>query len=149
MNRMFVLLLQFSVLGLLVLSVAGCSGGNAMASTQGADGTTVKVTLNSFKITPNITTIPAGKVTFKATNIDVVSHEMLVIPTINGKADLPYNKAIARVFEDQIQSLGEVPEIEGGTPGEVVLDLKPGTYLLICNLIAHYESGMRTLITVK
>jgi uncharacterized cupredoxin-like copper-binding protein len=148
MKRMFTLLLQFSVLGLLVLSVAGCSSGNAMASTKGADGTTVKVSLVSFKITPDITTIPAGKVTFKATNIDSVKHEMLVIPTLTG-INLPYNKAISRVFEDKIQSMGEVAEIEGGTSGEVSLDLKPGTYVLICNLVAHYESGMHTLITVK
>lgn len=147
--KMLKVLLQMSVLGLLVLSVAGCGGGNASASTQGVKQNVVNVTLNSFVITPDITTVPAGSVTFKAKNIDVVTHEMLVIPTVNGKIDLPYNKAISRVFEDKIESLGEVPEIEGGTSGEVTLDLKPGTYLLICNLVAHYESGMRTLITVK
>ncbi len=148
MGRIMKVVLMASMLSLLVLAVAGC-GGNVAASTKGAKATNVNVTLVSFVITPDVTTIPAGKVTFHAKNIDVVEHEMLVIPVMKGALDLPYDKTIARVPEDKINSLGEVPEIEGGANGEVTLDLAPGTYLLICNLVGHYDSGMHTLLTVN
>jgi uncharacterized cupredoxin-like copper-binding protein len=148
MKGMLKVLIQASMLGLLVLTAAGC-GGNAAASTQGAKQSTVNVTLTSFVITPDVTTVPAGKVTFKAKNTDTINHEMLVLPVVNSAFQPPYDKTISRIPEDKIESLGEVADIESGTSGEVTLDLKPGTYLLFCNLVAHYESGMHVILTVK
>lgn len=149
MKRVLKVVMLGSLLSLLVLAVAGC-GGNAAASTQGAQGSTVNVQLVSFSVTPDKTTVPTGKVTFKTKNIDTISHEMLVIPLPSGKLDtMPYDHTISRIPEDKIESLGEVPETEGGKTGELTLDLAPGTYLLFCNITAHYESGMHAVITVK
>ncbi|MBX0326489.1 cupredoxin domain-containing protein [Oscillochloris sp. ZM17-4] len=149
MKRLLKTVIMASMLGLMVLAVAGC-GGNASAGPVAPKESTVNVELVSFSVTPDVTTVPAGKVTFRAKNVDVVTHEMLVVPIVNAAAALtmPYDKTISRIPEDKITSLGEIPEIDGGTSGEVTLDLAPGTYILFCNLVSHYESGMHTVLTV-
>ncbi|NNJ09031.1 copper resistance protein [Chloroflexales bacterium ZM16-3] len=150
MKQVLKTVLMVSMLSLMVMAVAGC-GGNASAGTQAPKETNVNVTLVSFSVTPDVTTVPAGKVTFHAKNVDVVTHEMLVVPIVNAAAALtmPYDKTISRIPEDKITSLGEVPEIEGGATGDVTLDLAPGTYILFCNLVSHYESGMHAVLTVQ
>jgi uncharacterized cupredoxin-like copper-binding protein len=146
--------IAMSVLVLSVLAIAGCTrrveaGELRPLVSAGSDGSTVvNVTARSFVITPDTTTIPAGKITFKVTNTDVITHETLVVHAQGTGFDLPYDFSISRVIEDQIDKPGEVPDIQGGTSGEVTLDLEPGTYVLMCNLTAHFQAGMHTLITV-
>ena len=53
-----------------------------------------------------------------------------------------------RVIEDKINSLGETEEMQPGASKTLTLDLKPGTYLLICNVAGHYAAGMWTVLTV-
>lgn len=156
---------------MLVLSLAACGQGIASKPSASVDQPkTVNVELNSFYLRSDVSTVSAGKVTFKATNKDVVTHEMLVVKvsddvtkTTSGKgalkqnneaqvikfaSDLVYDGAISRLIEEKFNKLGEVPDIGGGTSGEVALDLTPGTYLLLCNLVAHFKSGMRTMLVV-
>ncbi len=145
---MLKLLLSLSVLSLLALMVTGCGGGRVNAKVIIPDNE-VHVKLHSFELVADKLTIPAGSVTFKAINTDVVTHEMLVIPVADATMELPYDRTIARLSEDALVSLGEVPEIEAHTKGEVTLDLTPGTYILLCNLVGHYQAGMHTVLTVE
>jgi uncharacterized cupredoxin-like copper-binding protein len=140
-----------SVLVLSALAIAGCSRSveaSTLRPVVADGGTVVNVTARSFVIKPDTTTIPAGKVTFKVTNIDVITHETLVVHAQGKGFDLPYDFAISRVIEEKIDKPGEVPDIKSGTSGEVTLDLEPGTYILMCNLTAHFQAGMHTLIKV-
>ena len=99
--------------------------------------------------TANKYVIPSGQVEFVVTNTSsVMEHEMLVIPIKDVTRPLPYNKDEARLDEDAAGSLGEVSETEPGGTGRVTLSLKPGTYMLTCNIAGHYAMGMWTLITV-
>ncbi len=61
---------------------------------------------------------------------------------------LPYDSDDQRVIEDKIKSLGETEEMQPGTSKDLTLDLKPGTYLLLCNVAGHYAAGMWTTLTV-
>ncbi len=94
--------------------------------------------------------VPAGEVTFNATNTskDLV-HEMIVIPLVHPGKPLPYSKGDARVKEDKAGAIGEVSELDPGKSGKLTLHLKPGKYLLICNVANHFASGMWTRFTVK
>ena len=38
--------------------------------------------------------------------------------------------------------------MQPGATKALTLDLKPGTYLLVCNLPGHYAAGMWTVLTV-
>jgi len=92
----------------------------------------------------------AGKVTFNVTNLSkTVIHEMIVAPIKDENTVLPYVDAENRVDEDKAGDLGEVSELDPGKSGSLTLDMKPGKYLLYCNVPGHYAMGMWTVLTVK
>ena len=95
-------------------------------------------------------TAKAGPVTFAVTNASKqLVHEMVLAPIKDEKTPLPYDKAGQKVDEDAAGHLGEVAELEPGKNGALTVDLKPGKYILYCNIPDHYVLGMWTLITVK
>jgi uncharacterized cupredoxin-like copper-binding protein len=98
----------------------------------------------------NKTTIPHGKVTFEVTNTaKELIHEMLVAPIKDESTVLAYIDKEYRVDEEASGDLGEVSELDPGKSGALTLDLKPGLYLLFCNVPGHYAAGMWTTIKVK
>jgi uncharacterized cupredoxin-like copper-binding protein len=62
---------------------------------------------------------------------------------------LPYDAKEAKFDEDKAGSLGEVEELEPGKTGELTLNLKPGKYVLSCNVANHFANGMWTTFTVE
>lgn len=95
-------------------------------------------------------TVSAGEVRFEVTNGSKhMVHEMVVSPVKDEKTPLPYDKAGNKVDEDAAGHLGEVAELEPGKKGGLKLTLKPGRYILYCNIPGHYALGMWTLLTVK
>ncbi len=95
-------------------------------------------------------TVPAGEVTFEVSNDSkTVVHEMIVMAIPDATKPLPFNANENRVVEDKAGDLGEVAELDPGKSGKLVLTMKPGTYLLYCNVPGHYMTGMWTTFTVK
>jgi len=98
--------------------------------------------------------LKAGKVTFDVTNRKGSSsqHEMIVaMLTAAQTADpksLPYDDNTAKVDEEAINDRGEVSELDPGQSGSLTIDLKPGTYMLFCNVAGHYRMGMYVLVRV-
>ena len=86
---------------------------------------------------------PAGVVTFQVTNIskDTV-HEMIVMYRQDPTKPLPYIADENRVDEDKAGDKGEVSELDPGKTGTLTVPLKPGKYVLICNVPGHFDSGM-------
>jgi uncharacterized cupredoxin-like copper-binding protein len=95
-------------------------------------------------------TAAAGPVTFnvKNTSKDLV-HEMLVVPMADAGKPLPYVASDMTVDEEKIKSLGEVSELDPGKAGTLTVNLKPGTYVLLCNVAGHFDAGMWATFTVK
>lgn len=95
-------------------------------------------------------TVAAGTVRFDVTNDSKsMVHEMVVSPVKDEKIPLPYSENGSKVDEDAAGHLGEVAELEPGQKGGLTLTLKPGKYILYCNIPGHYALGMWTLLTVK
>lgn len=95
-------------------------------------------------------TAKAGEVTFKVTNTSKETvHEMLVVPAPADGKGFPYNAQEAKFDEDKAGSLGEVEELDPGKSGELTLSLKPGKYILSCNVANHFANGMWTTLTVQ
>jgi len=92
---------------------------------------------------------PAGRVTFHVTNSskDAI-HEMIVMYLQDPTKPLPYIENENRVDEDRAGDKGEVSELDPGHSGSLTVPLKPGKYLLICNVPGHYEAGMWAEFTV-
>lgn len=106
----------------------------------------VKISQNELK---------AGKVTFDVANSADSSsqHEMIVAKLtseeIANPDSLPYSEESATVDEEKINDRGEVSELDPGKSGSLTLDLKPGTYMLFCNVPGHYKAKMYSIIHVS
>ena len=94
--------------------------------------------------------VKAGKVTFNVVNASKETvHEMLVAPITGLDATLPYSVNENRVNEEASGDLGEVSELEPGKGGSLTVDMKPGLYILYCNITGHFMAGMWTTLQVK
>ena len=133
-------LATISVTALMLL--AACGG----AGTTGGQSVVVKLTDNGISL--DRTSVNSGKVTFTVTNAGTLVHEFAVL-----KTDLPADKLPAdpakpgQVKEDG--NVGEVADLALKETKDLSLDLKPGQYVLICNVVGHYGTGMHVAFTVK
>ncbi len=117
---------------------------------MGTDKAGSRMPMAPMEVRVSSHTVPAGEVTFEVTNSSrQLVHEMVISPVKDTKTPLPYDKAGNRVDEDAAGHLGEVSELAPGKKGALKLTLKPGTYILYCNVPGHYALGMWTLLTVK
>ncbi|PVU81538.1 hypothetical protein DDP54_15955 (plasmid) [Cellulomonas sp. WB94] len=102
-------------------------------------------------------TVPAGSVSFVATNFGNIEHELVILPLgDNQRAGTRPIGADSKIDEEA--SLGEASAsgaagagdgIRPGSSGWVTLTLAPGRYELVCNLPGHYGAGMSTELTVS
>jgi uncharacterized cupredoxin-like copper-binding protein len=124
-------------------------GGDAAMATDLAYGSKGDMSKQSMGIDVTPTKIPAGHVTFEVVNNsrDLV-HEMVVSPLKPGEKALPYIQDEYRVDEDKAGHLGEVSELDPGKTGELGIDLKPGKYIVYCNIPGHFAGGMWTVLEV-
>jgi uncharacterized cupredoxin-like copper-binding protein len=140
-----------------VLSLAGiltaCSSSPAASPT----GTTVDVTLQEWAVVVGDDTVPAGEITFAVTNDgpdDI--HEFVIIQTDLQPDELPTDEHGAVSEEGEgMQVIDEIEDIEVGDSQELTVELEAGSYVLLCNIYsadedeAHYQEGMRTVLTVE
>ena len=113
----------------------------------GMSGNMSKATMG-ISATPE--TVKPGMVTFEVVNASKDQiHEMIVAKLANPKQPPPYLADENRVDEDRAGDLGEVSELDAGKSGALRIEMKPGTYILYCNVPGHYTTGMWTLFTVK
>jgi uncharacterized cupredoxin-like copper-binding protein len=122
----------------LALASVACSSGSS------SSGGKVSVGLAEYKITPDVQTVKAGTVTFDVTNDGTTAHEMVLVKSADGSADLPMENGEA----SEKGSVGEVADLKVGASGILKVNLGPGTYVMICNLPGHYTAGMATEFTV-
>jgi uncharacterized cupredoxin-like copper-binding protein len=137
-----------SKIALVLMSVVAVSAQAAIT-----DGQVVKVKLwdqgSSMGISTDSPTAKAGKVTFDVENDSKsLVHEMLVVKVAGYNDSLPYDEKSARIFEDRVADYGEVSELEPHQSGTLAVNLKPGKYMLICNMPGHYKSKMYTNLLV-
>jgi uncharacterized cupredoxin-like copper-binding protein len=119
--------------------------GGATQSTGAAPASTIDTALNEWSIKPSSSVAKSGKVTFNATNDGKLPHEVVVLKTNQAAGSLKVSNG--RVSEKD--SVGEVSDVAAGKSKSGTLDLKPGNYVLVCNLPGHYQAGMYTSLTVK
>lgn len=124
--------------------------GEMMGMGMGMGGKVKGMPMAPMGIRASSQTISAGEVTFEVTNLSKqMVHEMVISPVKDTKTPLPYDKEGNKVNEDAAGHLGEVAELAPGKKGALKLTLKPGSYILYCNVPGHYALGMWTLLTVK
>jgi len=140
------LLTVVPMLGLALLALAACGGGG---NTVSPDNAVVRVTEVDMSMKLDTAAVPAGKVTFVVVNPDKVKHEVVLLKTDKAPDALVMRSGESKVDEAaSAENVGEV-EVEAGTTGSVTLELTPGKYVLICNVVDHYKAGMYSAFVVK
>lgn len=106
------------------------------STVSAATGTTINVTLTEWDLKPSASTAPAGKITFTAKNDGTAVHELVLFKTDLAIDELPLDEEGA-VDERAagIELIDEVEDVKAGTTKTFVTDLKPGAYVLVCNLV--------------
>jgi uncharacterized cupredoxin-like copper-binding protein len=143
------------VLATAMLALAGCGGSSAPPADTSADTSggasaqagALDVALSEWAVQPAQAQADAGPVEFMAVNDGDMPHELEVVKTDTKAADLPVKDGVAEVEESEV--VGEADDIEPGAEKPLSVDLKPGHYVLLCNLPSHYEQGMYADFDVK
>ena len=141
---------RWLVVSLIALVIAACSNPSQPAA---ADTASVEVTLEDFAVEPAPDSVPAGNVTFQATNAGRYGHALMVAKTDLELAALP--STATGMLDPRAPGIEVVGEIDGMAPGgsgEVTVTLAAGKYILLCNIYddngAHFRRGMLTAFTV-
>jgi len=138
-------------LGLATVLLAGCA--SAAAAPQpgqtALDAGQVHATLSdNMKISVDKTTVPAGLITFVVKNSGAVVHELVVLQTTAAEDKVGADADEAGKM-DETGNVGETGDMKAGESKTFTVTLPAGHYVLICNEVGHYMSGMHMTFTVK
>jgi uncharacterized cupredoxin-like copper-binding protein len=132
-----------AVLGCVVGVSAGC-GGEASRSAP-----LVGVSERDYRIkAPH--QLHAGEVRLRLQNEGPDTHELIVVRQIAGQ-ELPLRSDGLTVDEEALEqrTAATVEAVAPGRTRDDVVTLKPGRYLLFCNMAGHYLGGMHTTLVVR
>ena len=115
----------------------------------GTEASTVDVGLTEFTVSPSPDSTAAGSVTFNLSNSGAQPHNLRVIRTDLDADDLPLGEDGLGVDEDQVEVIASSSDLDANATEDLAVDLEAGSYVLICNVPSHYESGMRAAFTVE
>jgi cytochrome c oxidase subunit 2 len=110
-------------------------------------GETLPVALNEWAVEPASGSVEAGTVTFAVTNDGAVPHEFVVVRTDLAADELPVEGG--RVDESGLDVVGRTQQLLGDETENLTVDLQAGSYVLLCNIPAHYDLGMTVGFTVQ
>ena len=128
-----------------VALVSGCGSSGASAKTSPP---VIGVTEKDFHISAP-SRLKAGQYTLRVHNAGATDHEFIIVPSRTG--NLPLRPDGLTVDEEAIER-EEPGSLEPGRPGAVrdlTVTLKPGRYVLFCNMEGHYMAGMHTDLVVQ
>ena len=138
--------------------VAGEHGAaEGVVHAQPDDSTRVTVTLREWAILSDIVEVEAGIVYFLVENQGPEHpHELLVIRSELGLGEFPV--VDGAIPEGTLDIVDEIEEFASESWASIALDLKPGRYILLCNIVeieedgtleSHFELGMRVPFIVR
>lgn len=134
-----------------VACVFGAAGGCGGSGAQHAAGVVVPVDLANFKIA-GAARVRAGLVTFALNGVGPTMHEFNVARTDDAPSALPL--AANGTVDDHTLHAGFelIAEREGvdiGDHASLSVQLRPGHYVVYCNMYGHYEAGMHAELLVS
>lgn len=134
---------------LLAVGLAACGGGD-----DGDGGSAgipeVDVILAEWGVSADPLTVEAGDVKFNAENQGGLPHELVVLKTTLGASRLPVESAkVDEAAAGLVIGEIEPADLPAGASASATFNLEAGTYVLLCNIPAHYEQGMRVSFVVQ
>ena len=99
-----------------------------------------------MKVTVDHANTSAGPVTFVVKNNGLIPHELVLL-----KTDVAQDKLGAGDEAGKMQEIGNVAEtgdMDGGASATFTVTLATGRYILMCNEVGHYASGMHMAFNI-
>jgi uncharacterized cupredoxin-like copper-binding protein len=114
-----------------VLAVCGTAlfGCGRDAPYVAADGRTVRLRLDEYRVLPPRVTVTAGRIRIVARNVGRLTHNVAVV-----QFDRPLG-------EDEERQYARTPTAHPGTVVRTAVTLKPGKYRLVCTIANHDNLG--------
>lgn len=115
-------------------------------STMAAPSTTTAVPrtpalaieLDHYAIHPATATVAAGRVALEVRNLDTAPHDVTLVATSVPADALPTSGIVIDEDDRRIDVLARTPRLGAGSGGVIDLELRPGTYVLVCTVPHHY-----------
>ena len=128
-------------------SAAGCRS----SSSNGASGSRIDVTMHDFGIKVSRSSVPAGNVVLHVTNEGPSTHEINVDLTRYAAGAIPLQGDGLTAAEDSsgLRRIDSIEQVNLHHTSDLSLELKPGRYVLWCNLEGHYLGGMHQTFDVR
>lgn len=104
------------------------------------------VTLNDVAIELEATEVLSGRISLEIRNEGDLTHEVEVFSGATLGEIPPVKRSVADT--SGLTLVDEVENILADSNASLVIDLEPGTYLVICNLPEHFQRGMWAFLTV-
>jgi len=141
-----------ALVGIGILAVL-CAAPGAFASGPAGPAAPVDqidVTMRDFKLKVSRPAVPAGKVVIRVHNRGPSTHELNLDRTDLPAGSLPLQADGLTVDEGNraLHRIASIEQLDLGASGELDVRLRPGHYVLYCNLEGHYLGGMRASFDV-
>lgn len=124
---------------------AATSGQTQSSALFDASSGSVTVKATEYAFGPSQISAKAGKLTITMENDGKMVHELVLLKTDAAPGALKVTNG--RVSEDD--SVGEIGETPAGKSASHTFTLRPGKYLIVCNVKGHYMAGMFGQIIVS
>ncbi len=124
------------------IAVAGCGSSAGTGAQARPTASATAFILQEWSINAPTTQLRAGDVVVTATNEGSETHELVIVRTDN-TVSLP-TKSDGSVDEDKIPESakpGEIADIKAGATVTKTINLAPGNYVAICNLVDTMGQG--------
>jgi uncharacterized cupredoxin-like copper-binding protein len=146
-GRIRAVLFAFALVLVPVATLTGCS----THSSSPATGSRIDVTMHDFGITVSRHLVAAGKVVLHVTNNGPSTHEINVDLTRYAAGGIPLKRDGLTAAEDAkgLTRIDSIEQVNLHHTGDLTLDLRPGRYVLWCNLEGHYLGGMHETFDVR
>jgi uncharacterized cupredoxin-like copper-binding protein len=119
----------------------------ALLGSSCSSGGAISVRLKEYSVEgPADVDVSGSSVTFRVSNDGQIEHEFDVLRTSLRPDDLPLDDARVATDGRGVELVRKTGRIRAGGSATLVVRLRPGPYVLICNVPGHYQSGMRTAL---
>lgn len=132
---------KLSIAFIIAVIVAACSGSEKTVSSG------VTANLHDFGIELSQSTFASGPITFNLSNDGPSVHEFVIVRSNLDPASLPVVNG--KVEESVLDAVDEVEDVAVGSTPQLSVNLQPGSYIVICNIVGHYQAGMHAGFTVS
>ena len=137
-----------ATLALALAAAAFAHAGRGSAAPAAGPVHVVRAVERDFRITLSPSRVPAGTVAIEVSNRGPDAHELIVVRDDGG---LPLRSDGITVDEEALakRTVETLEPAGAGAARRIRVRLRPGRYILLCNMFGHYMGGMHAPLVVR